>query len=215
MRTIIAILLLALLTAPQALAAQKPIVIAHADWSSSIASATLVKAVLQEKLGRTCKLVPTDAESMWKMVAEGEADVMLSAWLPDTQERYYNKYRNRLDDLGPNLEGTRIGIVVPKITSGRFTAGTGLRNRPYLTTESIPELKKDAAKYKNRIVGIDPGAGVMHKTEEALEAYGLKDKFRLVPGSEVSMVAELSHAIRHQRWVAVTGWVPQDRKSVV
>lgn len=208
MRTLIATLLLAFLTAAQAVAAQKPIVIAHADWSSSIASANLVKAVIQEKLGRNCELVAADAETMWQLVADGEADVMLSAWLPDTQEVYYKKFHDRLDDLGPNLEGTRIGLVVPKITAGRFTAGTGLRNRPYLTTESIPGLRADAEQYKHRIVGIDPGAGVMHKAEEALKAYDLDDTFRLVPGSEVSMVAELSHAIRHQRWVVVTGWLP-------
>lgn len=208
MRTLIISLLLTLMALCPAQAAQQPVVIAHANWSSAIASATLVKAVLQEKLGRAVTLVETDAQGMWRMVARGEADAMLSAWLPDTHDIYFAKYRDRVRDLGPNLEGTRIGLVVPKVTAGRFTAGTGLRNRPYLTTESIPELRKDAAQYKHRIVGIDPGAGVMNKAEKALKAYGLDKDFRLVPGSEVSMVAELSHAIRHQRWVVVTGWVP-------
>ncbi len=208
MRSLIIASLLIIMAVPQMALAQKPLTIAYTDWSSSTSSAYLVKAVLQEKMGRKCKLIPTSAENMWKLVAQGKADAMLSAWLPDTQEVYYKKYGDRVDDLGPNLDGTRIGLVVPKITAGRFTAGTGLRNRPYLTTESIPGLKKDAAKYKNRIVGIDPGAGVMHKANKAIEEYGLDKDFRLVPGSEVSMVAELTHAIRHQRWVVVTGWVP-------
>jgi len=184
------------------------VTIAYTDWSSSIAGATLVQAVLQERLGRSVKLVETDAQGMWEMVAEGRADVMLSAWLPDAHEIYFTKYKDKVDDLGPNLEGTRIGLVVPNMTAGRLTAGTGLRNRPYLTTRSIPELVENAGKYKHRIVGIDPGAGVMLKTQQAIEAYGLDKEFRLVQGSEVSMVAELSHAIRHQRWVVVTGWVP-------
>jgi glycine betaine/proline transport system substrate-binding protein len=207
MRTLIISFLLTLAAACPALAGGT-ITIAHADWSSSIASSTLLQAVLQEKLGRTVDLVETDAEGMWKMVAEGKADAMLSAWLPDTQERYLAAYKDKILDLGPNLEGTRIGLVVPNMTSGRLTTGTGLRNRPYLTTRTIPELADDAEKYKNRIVGIEPGAGIMLKARQALEEYGLKKDFRLVAGSEVSMVAELSHAVRHQRWVVVTGWVP-------
>lgn len=207
-RKTLALLILTLVTAVPAGAAERPVRIAYVEWSSAIASANLVKAVLQEKLDRRCELVATDAENMWRMVAEGEADAMLSAWLPDTHDAYYAKYGEAVENLGPNLEGTRIGLVVPKVTSGRYTAGTGLKNRPYLTTESIEDLAADAQKYKNRIVGIDPGAGVMRKTREALAAYGLNGTFRLVPGSEVSMVAELSHAIRQQRWVVVTGWLP-------
>jgi glycine betaine/proline transport system substrate-binding protein len=207
MRTLIISFLLILAASCPAFAGGT-ITIAHADWSSSIASSTLLQAVLQEKLGRTVDLVETDAEGMWRMVAEGKADAMLSAWLPDTQERYLAAYKDKVLDLGPNLEGTRIGLVVPNMTSGRLTTGTGLRNRPYLTTQTIPELADDAEKYKNRIVGIEPGAGIMLKARQALEEYGLKKDFRLVAGSEVSMVAELSHAVRHQRWVVVTGWVP-------
>jgi glycine betaine/proline transport system substrate-binding protein len=207
MRTMLIVFLLNLVVVCPAFA-KSPITIAHADWSSAIASATLVKAVLQEKLGRSVNLVETDAEGMWKMVAEGRADAMLSAWLPDAQNAYWDKYKSEVHDLGPNLEGTRIGLVVPNMTAGRLTTGTGLRNRPYLTTRSIPELAADASKYKHRIVGIEPGAGVMLKTQQAIKEYGLGREFRLVSGSEVSMVAELSHAIRHQRWVVVTGWKP-------
>lgn len=191
-----------------AIAGERPFTIAYAQWSSSVASANLLKAVVQEKLDVPCRLVATDAEGMWRMVAAGEADAMVSAWLPATHSTYYKKYGAQMQDLGPNLKGTRIGLVVPKVTAGRFTAGTGLRNRPYIATQSITELGKDAGKYNNRIVGIDPGAGVMEKTRAALKEYGLEGSFRLVEGSEVSMTAELSHAIRHQRWVVVTGWLP-------
>ncbi|WP_419787164.1 glycine betaine ABC transporter substrate-binding protein [Pseudodesulfovibrio sp.] len=207
MRTLIISLLLTLMATCPAFAGGT-ITIAHADWSSSIASATLLQAVLQAKTGRTVNLVQTDAEGMWRMVAEGKADTMLSAWLPDTHDTYFAKYHNELKDLGPNLEGTRIGIVVPNMTEGRYTAGTGLRNRPYLTTRSIPELADNAAKYKHRIVGIEPGAGIMLKTQQAIKAYGLDKTFRLVPGDEQTMVDELADALGHQRWVAVTGWMP-------
>jgi glycine betaine/proline transport system substrate-binding protein len=207
-RVIVFVAAVLILAAGPVRAAEKPVTIAYAQWSSSIASANLMKALIQEKLGIPCTLVAAGAGEMWRMVAAGEADAMLSAWLPHTHSAYRARYAGMLDDLGPNLEGTRTGLVVPRVTAGRFTAGTGLRNRPYVTTASIPALRKDAQRYRHRIIGIEPDAGVMEKAERALDVYGLRDSFRLESGSEVAMMAELSHAVRHQEWVVFTGWLP-------
>ena len=40
-----------------------------------------------------------------------------------------------------------------------------------------------------------------------MREYGLYN-YELIKGSEVSMTAELSNAVRKQRWIVVTGWVP-------
>lgn len=181
--------------------------LAYTEWSSSVASANLVKAVLQEKLGIPCELIALGADEMWAAVAEGRADAMLSAWLPDTHAHYHEQFGDQVVNLGPNLEGTKIGLVVPNVTRGRLTAGTGIRNQPYIDIDSIPELKTHADKFKHRIIGIEPEAGIMRRTRQAMETYGLED-FRLVEGSEVAMVAELSHAVRRQKWIVVTGWLP-------
>jgi len=186
---------------------QRTVRLAYVKWSSSVASSNLVKAVIEERLGMSCRLVEMNAEEMWHAVAEGKADVMLSAWLPDTHARYREQVGDRVVDLGPNLEGTRTGLVVPDITEGRFTAGTGVRNRPTIKAQSIPDLEKYAGKFGRRIVGIDPQAGIMHKTRQAMEAYGL-ESFRLVEGNEAALTRELSEAIRHHEWVVVTGWQP-------
>ncbi|HMA67723.1 MAG TPA: glycine betaine ABC transporter substrate-binding protein [Desulfosalsimonadaceae bacterium] len=181
--------------------------LAHTDWSSSVASANLIKAVLQEKMDIHCNLMEMGADEMWAAVAEGRADAMTSAWLPETHVRYHKQYGGQVVDLGPNLKGTRIGLVIPDVTLGRLTAGTGIRNQPYINIDSITELQAHADKFNYRIVGIEPEAGIMHKTREAMDAYGL-DNFRLVESSEVSVMAELSHAIRHQKWIVITGWLP-------
>jgi len=185
----------------------KTVTLAYVEWSTEIASTHLVQAVLQEEMGYDCRLKAMAADEMWEAVATGEADAMVSAWLPTTHAHYYERSKDRVDNLGPNLNGTRIGLVVPNITEGRFTAGTGIRNRPYIQADSIPELKRYGDKFEHRIVGIDPEAGIMKKTKQAMREYDL-DTYRLMEGSEVSMVAELSHAIRHQRWIVVTGWLP-------
>lgn len=186
----------------------RPVVtVAYVEWSTEIASSNLVKAVLEEHLGVSCRLVPLTTEQMWQAVASGEADASVSAWLPHTQALYAERYGEQVINLGPNLEGTRIGLVVPNVTEGRLTAGTGLRNRPYVTIDSIDEMAEHGGEFHYRVVGIDPGAGIMHRTREALESYGLED-YRLIESSEVSMLAELSHAIRRQKWIVVTGWLP-------
>lgn len=181
--------------------------IGYVEWSSSIASANVVQALMQEELGSEVELKRMDADELWQAVAEGNVDVMLSAWLPVTHEHYMQQYRDQVEDLGPNLEGARIGLVVPDVSVGRQTGGRGERVRPYMTADSITDLKRYADKFRRTIVGIDPEAGVMKKAYEALEAYALDD-YRIVDGSEISMTAELSNAIRQQRWMVVTGWKP-------
>ncbi|MGD1974317.1 MAG: glycine betaine ABC transporter substrate-binding protein [Desulfobacterales bacterium] len=187
--------------------AKDTVKLAYVEWSSSIASTNLVQAVLQEKMGYNCEIRPMNADEMWQAVADGEVDAMLSAWLPVSQSHFYEEYQNRVVNLGPNLKGARIGLVVPDVVISRQIAATGVPNKPYVTVDSIPELKDYAKKFNHKIIGIDPEAGIMRKTREAIQVYGLHN-LRLVSGSEVSMLAEFSHAVRKHRWIVVTGWVP-------
>ena len=197
---------LLLLAAPSH-AAEGTVKLSYVKWSSEIASTNLVKAVLEQKMGYNCQIEAVDAEEMWRFVAEGEADAMVGAWLPGTHEHYMDKYGDRVVDLGPNLKGARIGLVVPDVTLGRQTAGTGLRNEPYIDAESIADLSEYADKFHYKIVGIDPEAGVMKRTKEAMEAYGL-DNYELVTGNERTMTHALGRAITNHQWVVVTGWIP-------
>jgi glycine betaine/proline transport system substrate-binding protein len=43
--------------------------------------------------------------------------------------------------------------------------------------------------------------------EKLIPAYGLED-FELIPGTEVSMTAELANAIKKRKWIVVLGWTP-------
>ncbi len=200
-------LLLAVLAPVQAMAAQKTVRLSYVEWSETVAATNMVKAVIQDKLGYVCEIIPMTADKMWESVAEGEVDAMVAAWLPTTHGHFYEQYKSQIDDLGPNMEGTQIGLVVPDITVGRQTAESGQENESYIKANSIEDLKKYANNFNLRIIGIDPNSGIMKKTTEAIQAYGLYN-YELVKGSEVSMVAELSNAIRKQRWIVVTGWEP-------
>lgn len=199
------VLLLLGLSAPAH--AQKIVRLSYVEWSETVAATHMVKTVIQEKLGLECEIVPMTADRMWAAVAAGTVDGMVAAWLPTTHGHFYEQYKDQIVDLGPNLVGTQIGLVVPDITVGRQTAASGQRNAPYIQAQTIGDLKQYADRFNRRIIGIDPEAGIMKKTREAMRAYGLYN-YELIKGSEVSMTAELSNAIRKQKWIVVTGWVP-------
>src|SRR5699024_8162060 len=60
--------------------------------------------------------------------------------------------------------------------------------------------------------GIDPGAGVMNSTENALEEYGL-DNWELQSSSEAGMLSELQSRIKNEEPIIVTGWKPHSMFS--
>ena len=167
-----------------------PLKIVYVDWSSERASSNLIKAVVQEKLDRECELLSVTLHAMWESLAVGDQDGMVAAWLPLHQE-YLDKYREDVENLGSNLNGTRIGLVVPE----------------YVDINSIEELGDHPKKFNGKIVGIDPQAGIMEKTKQAMEEYQLYD-FELISGSGPTMTTILEKAIQEERWVVVTGWTP-------
>jgi len=100
--------------------------LAYVAWDSEIASTNLVKAVLESRLGYKVELLQVEAGPMWVGIAGGDADAIVAAWLPTTHKDYYDKYKDKFEDLGPNLSGTKIGLAVPK----------------YMEIGSIEDLKK-------------------------------------------------------------------------
>jgi len=168
----------------------KDIKLVYVEWSSAVASTNVVKAVLESQ-GYHVTALPVSAAAMWQAVASGDADAMVAAWLPTTHAQYYAKTKNKVVNLGPNFKGTRIGLVVPD----------------YVSIDSIDQLEAHAKKFDGKIIGIDPGAGIMSKTQQVLKDYDLKD-FTLVQGSGATMTAALSDAIRNHQWIVVTGWTP-------
>jgi len=182
----------AVLAAPlAATAADKgEVELTYVEWSSEVASTNVIKIVLEQQ-GYEVEMTSVSASAMWQGVGSGDADGMVAAWLPSTHGHYLEKVQDDVVDLGPNLEGTKIGLVVPS----------------YVDVDSIAELNAHAEEFDEEIIGIDPGAGIMSKTEKAIEEYGMDD-LELVSGSGATMTAALKDAIKNEEAVVVTGWTP-------
>ena len=177
--------------AGSAAADTKTVKIAYAKWSCATAASNVVKAVLAEKMNLDCRLVPMGAEALWLSTASGDMDGFVCAWLPSLHQHFYAKTEYNVVDLGPNMEGTRVGLVVPD----------------YVFVDSIAGLEANAEKFENRIVGIDPGAGIMRMTRQAMKAYGISN-MELAAGSGAAMTEILAEKIKKHEWVVVTGWTP-------
>ncbi len=180
-----------LLTAGTVSAQNKTVRLAYVEWDCAAASTHLVQAVLQEKMGYDVEILPVAAAAMWQAVGTGNVDGMVTAWLPVTHADYYERVKDDVQDLGPIVGGARLGWVVPS----------------YVTIDSIAEVNEHADKFNRRIIGIDPGAGLMRLSEEALQEYRL-DRMNLIEGSDATMTAALSNAIDRNDWIVVTGWSP-------
>lgn len=176
---------------------EKKLKIAYVAWDSEIASNHVLKAALEQKLDYKVDLLQVDAGPMYAGLADGSADVMVAAWLPTTHKDYYEKHEGKFEDLGPNLDGTKVGLVVPA----------------YMDVNSIEDLKNEQAgeSLKYTITGIEPGAGIMSATEEAIKQYGLDataKPWTLLESSSAGMTTELEKAYKEQRPIVVTGWTP-------
>ena len=165
--------------------------IAYVEWACATASTNVVKAVLNEEMGYDADVVSVTAAAMWQATASGDVDAFVTAWLPVTHGHYYEKVKDEVVNLGPLAEGAKIGLVVPE----------------YVEIDSIAELNDHADKFDETIVGIDPGAGIMSKTEKALDVYNL-DNMTLSEGSGATMTAMIDEAVDNNEWVVVTGWSP-------
>ncbi|WP_341201274.1 glycine betaine ABC transporter substrate-binding protein [Planomicrobium okeanokoites] len=86
--------------------------LAYVEWDTEVASTNVVGQVLEAQ-GFDVTLTPLDNAVMWSAVAEGQADGMVAAWLPGTHATQLEEYGDQMVNLGENLQGAKIGFVVP------------------------------------------------------------------------------------------------------
>lgn len=162
--------------------------LSYVEWDTEVASTHVVGEVLKE-MGYDVKMTPLDNAIMWESVAKGESDAMVAAWLPNTHESQFAEYKDQVDDLGVNLKGAKVGIVVPD----------------YMDVDSIDELTDQA---NQTITGIEPGAGVVNAAENTLKTYPNLANWKVSTSSSGAMTVALGQAIKKKEPIVITGWSP-------
>ncbi|MER5708165.1 ABC transporter permease/substrate binding protein [Streptomyces sp. NPDC002122] len=171
----------------------KKISIGYIPWDEGIASTYLWKELL-ERRGYEVDTKQLEAGALYTGLAGGQLDFQTDAWLPVTHEQYWEKYKNKLEDVGSWYGPTSLELAVPSYVKG---------------VDSLDDLKGKAGQFKGRIVGIEPSAGMMGiLKDKVLKEYGLEGEYKVVDGSTPGMLAELKRAYERKEPVVVTLWSP-------
>lgn len=170
-------------------AAEKTITLGTMSWEDLTPITGITKKVLEDS-GYTVKVVPF---SEWGIAyaALTKGDIQLLASQIDyVAQDYWDKNKNRLEKISPVSHGLYQAIAVPT----------------YVPIDSIEQLNENAEKFGGKVIGIEPGSGLMRDAASAVKAYDLK--LQLLEGSTAAMTAALKSAVDRNEWVAVTVWEP-------
>ncbi|MEV5974918.1 ABC transporter permease/substrate binding protein [Streptomyces sp. NPDC051921] len=171
----------------------KKISLGYIPWDEGIASTFLWKELL-ERRGYEVDTKQLEAGALYTGLAGGQIDFQTDSWLPVTHAQYWEKYRNKLEDLGSWYGPTSLELSVPSYMKD---------------VNTLADLKGKAGKVKGRIVGIEPSAGMMGiLKDKVLKDYGLEGEYQVVDGSTPGMLAELKRAYDKKEPIVVTLWSP-------
>ena len=160
-------------------------------WPEGEAVSHLWANVLEEE-GYDVELEYSDVAAGFIGLSSGDYDFNMDVWLPTTHEDYVAEYGDDIVDLGAWNEDAALSIAVNE-------------DAPI---DSLAELAENGALFDNRIVGIEPGAGLTDVTEnQVLPTYGLGG-FEFPTSSTAAMLTELKAATEAGENIAVTLWHP-------
>ncbi len=189
-------LIFGLVSAP-ARAADDTLNIGAIAWEEALAIADLIKYVTRERLNYNVEVINPSAGPAYQAISDQELDLMVEVWQPRTDKTYLQKYSADALDFGPMYENAKLTWAVPAYV-------------PKDKLNSISDLGKPEVKKKldKEIIGIDPGAGLMRRSEDMMEQYDALSDYTLVEGSGAAMQASLKDAIMNDEWIVVTLWQP-------
>ena len=87
--------------------------IVSTPWDSERASSGVLKEAMEQH-GFNVTVTPVDVAVVFETLANSDADATVAAWLPITHGSFMEQHEENLVDLGSNLHGAKIGLVVPE-----------------------------------------------------------------------------------------------------
>ena len=170
--------------------------IPYVAWAGSTTRSPILGKVLEE-VGYNVDVKQVEAGPMWAATADDEDTLNATGWLPATHGDYQEQYEDDVEIYEESnlIDKAPLALTVPEYMED---------------VNSIEDLKGneelgEAVDWE--IIGIDPGAGIMQNTEEALEEYEL-DEWSVTASSEAAMLAELQGKIENEEEIVVPLWKP-------
>lgn len=159
------------------------------SWEDLTPITGITKKVLEDK-GYTVEVTDFSEWGIaYAALTRGDIDIMASQ-TDYVAHDYWVKNMNALEKISPVSHGLYQSFAVPS----------------YVDIASIEDLNANADKFGGKIIGIEPGSGLMRDAANAVDEYGLD--LELVEGSTGAMTAALKSAEDRKEWIAVTVWQP-------
>jgi len=169
----------------------KTVNIGWIPWGEDIAATYLWKNILEGQ-GYTVELTQLDLAFLYAGLAQGDLDLFLDAWLPQTHRDYWDQYGDQLEELTTWYDKGLLTWAVPT----------------YVDVDSIADLKGKADTFNGEIIGIEPGAGLTRVSREDVKPGYELDGYEIVEGSTPAMLSELDRATSRGEPIVVTLWRP-------
>ncbi len=162
-------------------------------WDESLASSLLWQQVLQDK-GYTVSLEYADPGTVFQALSDGDYDLATDVWLPATHAAYLDEFGDSIEEVGAWFDSAALTVAV--------NADAPIDSLAELSDPTV------AAQFGNRIVGIEPGAGLTTAVQDGvIPTYGLEG-MDFLTSSTPAMLAELDTAMSNGENIIVTLWEP-------
>ncbi|MGF6089839.1 choline ABC transporter substrate-binding protein [Pseudomonas sp. 18173] len=169
---------------------------ADPGWSD-IAATNAITGFLLDGMGYKAKVDTLAVPITFGGLKDGQVDVFLGNWMP-AQQGFYDKFvaSGDVTQLAKNLDGTEFTLAVPDYV---WDAGV----------HDFADLNKYADKFDRKIYGIGSGAPANISLQEIIKKNDFDmGQWKLIESSEQAMLAEVSRAVKKQKFVTFLGWTP-------
>ncbi|WP_460834950.1 glycine betaine ABC transporter substrate-binding protein [Nocardioides hungaricus] len=162
-------------------------------WTDETGTTGLLQNILESNGYKVEVKEISDNAPMYTALANGDIDVLSSSWKDKTHKTYWDRYGDKLEEIGVYYSGATSFMAVPD----------------YVDVQSIEDLPSRADEFGGQVIGIEPGAGLTEMTQKSVfPAYGLDSDFKLLTSSTAAMLTELKKATDAQKPIVVTLWKP-------
>ena len=193
--------LLATATSVQAQEASscQTVTLTNPGWTD-ISATTGVATTLLEALGYQTNVKTLAVPIGFEGLKSGEVDLFLGNWMP-AQQKFIDKYGDGLDIVDTNLEGAKFTLAVPQYV---YDAGV----------HDFADLEKYAAKFNNRIYGIEPGAPANLLLQKMIDKNDFTlGQWQLIESGEQGVMSQVRRSIRRNEFIVFLGWEPHPMNS--
>ncbi|HEV8261560.1 MAG TPA: glycine betaine ABC transporter substrate-binding protein, partial [Burkholderiales bacterium] len=173
------------------------IVMGQIDISFYAVTAAVVQEVL-ERLGHRVEVRAGSHGEMFPVLAKGEIDILVAAWLPSGHAVYWEQYGKESVQLATLYRDAQLYWSVPPYVPASLVSGVADLKKPEVAQRMVKVIR-----------GTAPDSGLVIGSRKIMDKYQLdREGYELVPGKRDAWVAHLEENLAAKRWFVMPSFRP-------